>query len=199
MNVHQLQPSIILASASPRRRELLQGLGIRFRVEVSKVTEEVEQDVTPSKYVEILAERKALDVASRCHKGAALVIGSDTVVVLEDEILGKPRDEDDAFQMLSRLQGKTHHVYTGVSVVTCTESQTRTAHSVTRVTMEHMTPAKIRRYIATGEPMDKAGAYAIQGIGATLVPHIEGDYFTVVGLPLFLLTRLLEESGFRVL
>jgi septum formation protein len=177
----QAQLSIILASTSPRRKALLQELGLSFRVEPSRVSEEVIEKVEPSRYVEMLAERKACDVASRIEGEAAVVIGSDTVVVLDQDILGKPQDEAHAFAMLSRLQGKTHEVFTGVSIVACPRGKVRTAHASTRVTMEPLSAEQIHRYIATGEPMDKAG------------------YFTVVGLPLGLLSKELREFGVCIL
>jgi septum formation protein len=191
--------NIVLASSSPRRKDLLQEIGLSFRVEASGVSEEVTGQVTPGRFVEILAERKARDVSSRMEGEDVLVIGSDTVVVLDGKILGKPVDEGHAYELLSCLQGQTHEVYTGLSVIGCAENVVRTTHSSTRVTMNPMSPEKIRRYIATGEPMDKAGAYAIQGLGATLVSGIEGDYFTVVGLPLALLSAVLGEFGVQVL
>ncbi|HEY8341508.1 MAG TPA: Maf family protein [Calditerricola sp.] len=188
---------LVLASGSPRRRELLAQLGLSFEVRPSDVDESLEPETAPAQAVETLALRKARAVAAECSEG--LVIGSDTVVVIDREILGKPRDAKEAEAMLRRLAGRTHRVYTGLAVVDAETGACRVGHSVTAVRMSALTDAEIRRYVATGEPMDKAGAYAIQGIGATLVTHIEGDYFTVVGLPLFLLRRFLGEMGVHIL
>lgn len=188
---------LVLASGSPRRRELLAQLGLSFEVCPSNVDETLEPGTSPAQAVETLALRKARAVAATCSEG--LVIGSDTVVVLDGEMLGKPRDAEEAVAMLKRLAGRTHRVYTGLAVIDVATGDCRVGHSVTAVQMDALTDAEIRRYVATGEPMDKAGAYAIQGIGATLVTHIEGDYFTVVGLPLHLLRRFLGEMGVHIL
>ena len=128
-----------------------------------------------------------------------LVIGGDTIVVLDGTVLGKPKSGDHALQMLTQLQGRTHHVYSGLCIVDLATGATSVAHSRTAVTMRSLDEEQIRRYIATGEPHDKAGAYAIQGYGATLVTEIVGDYFTVVGLPLALLSDLLAQHGVHIL
>jgi septum formation protein len=188
---------IILASSSPRRRELMAGLGIDFTVQPSLEDEDVPAGTAPAQMVEMLSLRKAQSSARGFQQG--LVIGSDTIVVLNDRILGKPSDENDAFSMLSQLQGRIHTVYSGVAVVEAGTGKYKTAHQFTKVKMRTLSEEKIRRYIKTGEPMDKAGAYAIQGLGATLVESIEGDYFTVVGLPLSLLSDMLAEFGVEVL
>lgn len=196
------QRSLILASASPRRKELLEGLGLAFTVQPSVANEVVEGDVSPEEFVTTLARRKARDVAfslAESEEEVALVIGSDTVVVLDGEILGKPVDELDAFRILSSLQGKTHIVYTGVCIVEAATGKEKVGYRATRVTMRSLSPDRIRRYIATGEPMDKAGAYGIQGYGATLVENMEGDYFSVVGLPVSLVSDFLEEFGVQLL
>ena len=196
------QRSLILASASPRRKELLAGLGLTFSVQPSVANEVVEGNVSPEEFVTILARRKAHDVAfslTEQEEEVALVIGSDTVVVLDGEILGKPVDEFDAFRMLSSLQGKTHTVYTGLCVVEAATGKEKVGFRATKVTMRPLSSDRIRRYIATGEPMDKAGAYAIQGYGATLVDSMQGDYFSVVGLPVSLVSDFLEEFGVQLL
>lgn len=191
------QMRIILASSSPRRRELLQSLGLAFEVNASNVDETTEPGLGPVEVVEQLSLRKAQAVA----KGIvdAVIIGSDTIVVLDEDILGKPNDEQDAFGMLERLQGRSHHVYSGVTCIDTGMNKTLTSHRKTRVHMKPLSHDLIQRYIATGEPMDKAGSYAIQGIGATLIESIEGCYFNVVGLPLFLLSEQLEQFQIRIL
>ncbi|MDD9269867.1 Maf family protein [Paenibacillus sp. GCM10023248] len=192
---------LILASSSPRRQELIQALGLPYIIRVSDADETVEGKITPAELVEVLSIRKAstvremLDAADK-H---GIIIGSDTVVVLHDEVLGKPVDEADSFRMLQALQGTTHQVYSGVACVDAATGREVVSHSVTHVRMKAMSDEQIRRYIATGEPKDKAGSYAIQGIGATIVESIEGDYFTVVGLPLSLLSDLLLNFDIQVL
>ncbi|WCK53644.1 Maf family protein [Aneurinibacillus sp. Ricciae_BoGa-3] len=187
---------IILASSSPRRKELLQGLGVAFSVMPSHADERVEGDVSPGLFVETLAQRKAQQVAHSCSV-RSLVIGSDTVVVLNGEIMGKPADEDDAFRMLSMLAGNMHEVYTGLCVID-TAGKQKNGHTATRVFFRELSEERIRRYIATGEPMDKAGAYGIQGFGSAFVSRIEGDYFSIVGLPLILVSDFLEEFGVQL-
>lgn len=187
------QRSIILASSSPRRRELLAGLGLEFTVIPSDVSEEIEEVCSPEEMVKLLAQRKAVAVASRVEQG--LVIGSDTIVVLDGEILGKPRDKEDAFSMLVRLQGREHEVYSGLSIVDAKTHEYETGFQSTKVRMRALNDLEITQYIATDEPMDKAGSYAIQGLGATLVEGINGDYFTVVGLPLALTAKYLRHFG----
>lgn len=192
---------IILASGSPRRQELLASLGLQFEVMPSHVDEDVSAGIPPAQYVETLAARKARAVAARLAtrgEAPALVIGSDTTVVIDGTYLNKPADQAEAIAMLSRLQGRTHEVYTGLCVRHHPSGREEIAHSVTQVTMRPLPEERIRRYVRTGEPMDKAGAYAIQGYGATLVQRIEGDYFTVVGLPVGLLADLLERFGVPV-
>lgn len=195
--MNKSQRPIILASGSPRRRELLAGLGLDFQVISSDVSEEVTGIVSPAEMVELLALRKAEAVSQQVEAG--LVIGSDTIVVLNEEILGKPNNEDEAFEMLSKLQGNTHQVFSGVAVIDVEQQIHKVGHQSTEVTMAALTEAEIRQYIATQEPMDKAGSYAIQGIGATLIEGIRGDYFTVVGLPLRLTTQFLKQYGIDIL
>lgn len=186
--------SIILASNSPRRRELLAQIGIRdFQILSPDVDEAVESGLSPARMVETLSLRKARAAAGRA--GAEdLIIAADTVVALDGRVLGKPRDQGEAFAMLSALSGREHRVYTGVTVLG--GGQAATEHEETAVAFRALSPEEIRDYIATGEPMDKAGAYGIQGVGALLVQGIRGDYCNVVGLPLFRLGRML--SGFGV-
>ena len=186
--------SIILASNSPRRRELLAQIGIRdFQILSPDVDEAVESGLSPARMVEALSLRKARAAAGRA--GAEdLILAADTVVALDGRVLGKPRDQEEAFAMLSALSGREHRVYTGVTVLG--GGRAATEHEETAVAFRAHSPEEIRDYIATGEPMDKAGAYGIQGVGALLVQGIRGDYCNVVGLPLFRLGRML--SGFGV-
>ncbi len=192
---------LILASSSPRRQELIQSLGLPYIIRVSDADETVEEKISPAELVEVLSLRKAstvLDMLEASEK-EGIIIGSDTVVVYQDEVLGKPVDEQDSFRMLKALQGSTHQVYSGVACVDAATGKQVVSHRVTHVKMKIMSDAQILRYIATGEPKDKAGSYAIQGIGATIVESIEGDYFTVVGLPLSLLSDLLVNFEIQVL
>ncbi|MFC8687710.1 Maf family protein [Brevibacillus porteri] len=188
---------LILASSSPRRRELLQTLGLSFTVITSDVDETTAEHLSASEVVEELSLRKAKEVASRLTEG--VVLGSDTVVVLDGQILGKPVDEMDAYRMLSMLQGQEHTVYSGVALIDVETGRAEVSHSLTHVRIRALTEQDIKSYIATGEPMDKAGSYAIQGIGATIVEGITGDYFTVVGLPLGLTSTLLTRFGMPIL
>jgi septum formation protein len=191
---------IILASNSPRRKELLSQIGVSFEVIPSKFEEQL-VELPPSKLVEHFAYMKAADVASSI-KEKALVLGSDTIVCLDESkgmVLGKPRDKADAFDMLRKLSGKQHFVISGISVIDTATGESITAHEVTRVRMKEFSDAEIEAYIRTGEPMDKAGAYAIQGLGSLFVEGIEGDYFNVVGLPLFRLSGMLERFGVKLL
>ncbi|KQL50094.1 septum formation protein Maf [Brevibacillus choshinensis] len=189
--------ALVLASSSPRRRELLHTLGIPFTVQTSDVDETTAPGLSPREVVEELAVRKAQVVASTLTEG--VVLGSDTIVVLEGQILGKPADEADAFHMLSMLQGREHTVYSGVALINAASGRVEVSHSHTQVRIRTLSQTEIESYIATHEPMDKAGSYAIQGIGATIVEGITGDYFTVVGLPLCLTANMLSRFGITVL
>lgn len=194
--------TLVLASSSPRRQELIRSLMLPVQVLVSDVDESVEEGQEPAAIVEELSVRKARAVAARLQEeeGAdrRIVIGSDTIVVLDGEVLGKPVDRQDAEDMLRRLQGRSHQVYSGVACLHAAAG-VRVSHRMTRVHMKPLRPDQITRYVETGEPMDKAGSYAIQGLGATIVEGIEGDYFNVVGLPLSLLTEMLSDLGIEVL
>ena len=184
---------LILASRSPRRRELLERMGLRqFRIVVSDADETVEEGISPAEMVEELSRRKALAVAEQVGQDA-LIIAADTVVALDGEVLGKPVDEADAFRMLTALSGRRHQVYSGVTVVR--GGEVCTGHEVTDVTFRAMDSGEIRRYIRTGEPMDKAGAYGIQGYGALFVEGIAGDYYNVMGLPVCRLGGMLARFG----
>ncbi len=184
---------IILASSSPRRRELVEQIGLKdYRVLSPDVNEGIDRDMPPEDQVEVLSRRKARAVWERVGDDP-LIIAADTVVALEGEVLGKPGDEADAARMLSALSGKSHQVYTGFTVRR--GGREIVEHEVTTVSFRPLEVEEIRRYIATGEPMDKAGAYGIQGVGALLISGIEGDYFNVMGLPVFRLGRALRQFG----
>lgn len=186
---------IVLASASPRRQELLQQMGVSFRIIPSQVDEHHPGAMAPADLVEHLALAKAREVADRVP--GALVIGSDTIVVVDDKVLGKPRDRADAIAMLEQLSGRAHQVMTGVAMVA--PGRTLVEHEVTLVYFLPLTRAQIERYVDTGEPMDKAGAYGIQGQAAALIPSIEGDYFNVVGLPVCRTAQMLSKFGVHVI
>ena len=188
---------IILASNSPRRRELLGQMGLKgFKVSAPNVDETVEGNLHPAQIVEELSLRKARAAVEKADADD-LIIAADTVVALEGAVLGKPRDERDAFSMLSALSGNRHDVYTGLTVLM--GGRVVTEHERTTVTFRDIEPEEILGYIATGEPMDKAGAYGIQGIGALLVSGIQGDYCNVMGLPVFRLGRILAQFGVDLL
>lgn len=187
---------IVLASASPRRRELLAGLGLDYTVLASGVEEQV-TETEPSRVVEELSAQKAGDVLQKLlHEAPGqeelLVIGADTIVAVEEQILGKPTSPKDAAEMLGRLSDRGHQVYTGVTLYHYCQGGTRrqTFHECTQVQFYPMTEEEIDWYISTGEPMDKAGAYGIQGLGGRFIRAIEGDYSNVVGLPV---ARLYQE------
>lgn len=193
---------IILASASPRRRELLENMGLDFTVIVSDADEEsISKDVPPEIYVQQLAFIKALATAKKVLRNkSALVISADTVVVNDGKILGKPKNEKDAFDILRSLSGRKHQVYTGYCVMRISDAYTVCGKECTDVFFKQLTDDKIKGYIKTGEPMDKAGAYGIQGLGAMLIDHIDGDYFNVVGLPVSALADTLEQDfGFKLI
>jgi len=184
---------IILASASPRRVELLRMVGIPFEQVVGDAPEEVEGAEGPEEHVRILSRRKAEQVARGLSSG--LVIGADTVVAIDGDILGKPKDVEDAARMLSRLSGRMHEVFTGVSLVSADTGAALSDAVRTGVVMRRMSEGDIRRYVATGEPMDKAGAYAAQGMAAPFVERVNGCFYNVVGLPLARLWEMLQEMG----
>lgn len=168
---------IVLASKSPRRKELLSLITKDFVIKTADVDEALPEGIMPAEAVEYLSKIKALPFKN----GEDIIIGSDTVVAIDGKILGKPRDEEDAFNMLKLLSGREHSVFTGVTVIAPNEECTFSVE--TRVKFLPLTDEQVYNYIATGEPMDKAGAYGIQGKGCVLVEGITGDYFNVVGLP----------------
>lgn len=177
---------IILASKSPRRKELLSFITTDFTVKSADVDETLPQGITPDKAVEYLSKIKAEPLKNEND----IVIGADTVVALDGKILGKPRDEADAFATLRMLSGREHSVFTGVSVIKGEKIETFSVQ--TKVKMFELTDEEIEEYIATAEPFDKAGSYGIQGKGSLLVEKIDGDYFNVVGLPISRLNRVLK-------
>ena len=187
-------PKLILASASPRRRELLAQAGFDFEVRAAHIPEEPRPNEDPIAYVTRLAREKAeavfRELSSQISAAPIVVLGADTTVTLDNHILEKPRDPDDARRMLRLLSGRTHRVITGVAVVSA--ARTDVAAEVTAVRFLALSDPEIDAYIATGEPMDKAGAYGIQGYAAKWIPRVEGCYFNVVGLPLALVATMLE-------
>jgi septum formation protein len=184
---------VVLASQSPRRRDLLTLVGIAHEVRPADVDESVRPGEAPDAYVRRLAVEKARTVAGVLGDPDAAVLAADTTVVVDGEILGKPGDAAEARRMVRRLAGRTHEVYTGMAAV----RGDRAADAVERVavTFRALTDAEVAAYVATGEPMDKAGAYGIQGYGATVVERIDGDYFAVMGLSLVRAVALLAEVG----
>ena len=187
---------LILASGSPRRKEILENQEIPFEV-VKSGREEKTKETIPQKVVRDLSEQKALDVYDQIQgRQNIIILSADTVVAKDGEILGKPEDEEDAVRMLTLLQGSTHEVYTGVTLLLCAED-VKTIHiqEKTEVTMYPMTEEEIRSYVSSGEPMDKAGAYAIQGKCAVFVEKINGDYNNVVGLPIAAVYQELKRNG----
>lgn len=185
--------NIVLASGSPRRQELLQRIGITgFDVRVPETEENYPAGLTPREIVEYISREKA-DAARALCTDEEIVITADTMVFLDDQRLGKPVDEDDALRMLTALQGRHHTVCTGVTVQQGDRSITESES--TEVYFRPATEAELRGYIATGEPMDKAGAYGVQGKGALLVERLNGDFFNVMGLPVLRLSRMLQQFG----
>ena len=187
--------TLILASSSPRRKELLENLHLTFEVFSCNVDESFNPALTPEEIVMELSSRKAKAVSKQ--KPASFIIGSDTVVVLEGTVLGKPKDRADALTMLQSLSGKTHAVYTGVAIITPEEKEIQ-FYVKTDVVFWELSDEEIEAYIHTGEPFDKAGAYGIQGIGSMFVKEIHGDYFAVVGLPVSKTIRELRNAGYKI-
>ncbi len=191
-----MKSSIVLASASPRRRELLEQVGIEFDVLSSDIEESPLDGETPPEHAARLAAEKARDVASRIEKDATRwVIGSDTIVVIDGVVLGKPDDKEDAARMLRKLSGQEHRVMTGYSIINSLTGEELDGVVETKVKVKPLTDDEIEGYVASGEPMDKAGAYAIQGLGAFMIQEIEGSYSNVVGLPICQVVEDLERLG----
>lgn len=187
------RPRVVLASLSPRRRELLSLIGIAHEVRPADIDERYLPGEEPRAHAERLARGKATRIQR--EEADAVVIGSDTIVVVDGDVLGKPADAADARRMLRRLSGRSHTVITAVAVAA--GGRVESSVEEVEVTFHPLADPEIERYIATGEPMDKAGAYGIQGFGATIVARVAGDYFAVMGLPLQRLVRLLARLGFR--
>ncbi len=183
---------VILASASPRRKQILENTKLQFSIEKSNIDEVFFENETPENMVMRLAYEKAFDVAK--YNQDKLVIGADTIVVLEDKVLGKPKDKQDAYDMIKNLSNKTHKVITGISLINLSINKIVKDYVVSYVTFKNLSEDSIKDYISTKESLDKAGAYGIQGYGALLVDHIQGDYFNIVGLPISRLSDLLKEN-----
>lgn len=191
---------LVLASGSPRRKELLGLLGLAFEIRVSDADETIAPGTDPREAVQELAYRKAGAVANTLNgsEQGLVVLGADTIVVLDGEILGKPADHEDARRMLRMLSGRTHAVYTGIALVEAGGGRVVRDVSETQVVMKDLRDEQIDAYIATDEPMDKAGAYGIQGKASQFITGIRGDFFNVVGLPVSLTADRLAELGFDV-
>lgn len=189
----QTPPPLVLASQSPRRAELIGRLGLEFETVPADIDESYLHGETPPQHAERLAREKALKIAA--DRAGALVIGSDTIVVIDGEVLGKPRDTAHAVEMLTRLSGREHEVCTGVAVAH--KGRVESALERVRVRFRPLDARAAEAYVATGEPMDKAGAYGIQGYGSALVQGIDGDYFSVMGLPVVRMLELIERFGWR--
>ena len=192
MKAHS-KPALILASASPRRRELLDQIGIRYRVVVANLDEIAFHNEAPGDYVLRMACEKASVIMQR-EKAQVPVLGADTEVIIDNRILGKPVDRRHAIEMLSGLSGRTHEVWSAVAVV-LPDGRIFQDLSVTRVSFAVMEPAWIETYCDTGDPMDKAGAYGVQGLAAQKIERLEGSYSGVMGLPLFETSKLLRQAG----
>ena len=193
-----MKKRLILASGSPRRRELLRNAGFIFEVVPPEVAEDNPGNDAPAKLVERLALDKAEAVAGRFHRqDNVVVLGADTVVVVDSTLLGKPASPAEARQMLERLSGRTHEVITGVALVEPETARRTVAHETTRVFFRPLEPQEIEEYVTTGEPLDKAGAYAAQGIGRRFVEHILGSESNVIGLPIEETLSALGDVGFR--
>ena len=173
---------IILASKSPRRRDILNIMGVDFEIDVADVDESVSDGLSPVEAVCEISKRKACAVLRRHSDEDCIVISADTVVVIDGKIIGKPKDEEDAVNIIKSLSARTHEVYTGFTV--CSNEKSKTDFEVTKVHFKALCDDDIRRYVATGEPMDKAGAYGIQQKGNLFVEYIHGDYYNVVGFPI---------------
>ena len=189
--------TIILASASPRRKELLKQIGLKFKVVPSEYEESLDSGLDPHELAQRLSLEKANSVAR--IQPDALVIAADTLGVLNGKVLGKPHTESEARKMLAMLSGKAHSVITGFTIMDAATNKSLTRTVETRVYLRKLTSGEIDAYVKSGEPLDKVGGYAIQGLGAVIVERIEGDYFNVVGLPLRALAESLKEFGVKVL
>jgi septum formation protein len=192
---HLHPPPLILASASPRRAQLLKQIHLPFVVKVSTACEERNVSCDPIEHVLELSRRKAENVSARVQTG--LVLGVDTIVVLNGHILGKPNSHEEAKHMLRCLSGRTHNVFSGLTLIRAEDGELHSDYSRTEVNMRTLSEEEIEAYVATGEPLDKAGAYGIQGRAAPFVEEIHGCYYNVVGLPLSKLVEMLKVMGWR--
>ena len=192
-----MESKLVLASASPRREVLLKQLGLRFTIVPSKVQEEKFACLPPIKMVTELSLAKAREVGKLVED--TVVIAGDTIVLNQGDVLGKPKDKKEAVSMLKGLSGKTHKVLTGIAIFSTFDNKTMVDHDLTDVYMREITEDEIIKYVDTGEPMDKAGAYAIQGLGGIFVEKISGSYFTVMGLPIHKLQTMLKEFSVDVI
>jgi len=188
---------IILASASPRRKELLEKIGLKFTVDPTEFPEEMRTDLRPEGLAKAISMGKAM-AAARKHPGS-IIIAADTFGVLRGKIIGKPKDANDARQILRAMSGKSHRVITGFTILDTSSKKWVTRSIETRVYFRKLNDEEIESYVKSGEPLDKAGAYGIQGLGAVIVEKIVGDYYNVMGLPLSAVTESLKEFGVRVL
>jgi len=188
---------IILASQSPRRRDLLKQIGLEFEIDPSNYEEDMTLDMEPRKLAEYLSLGKTKDVAQR-HKDS-IIISADTIIAVDNEVFGKPKTPEKAKYMLQKLSGRAHSVITGFTIIN-TEINKQISKSVeTKVYFKNISEEEMDAYIATGEPLDKGGGYAIQGMAALFVEKIEGDYFNIVGLPIIALTDELKNFGIKIL
>jgi septum formation protein len=193
-----MNKKIILASASPRRKDLLKSIGLKFETIPSNIDENIEGQVFSCKLIEKLSYEKANDIAKQINY-PAIVIGSDTVVVINGEILGKPADEEDAKRMLLLLSGNTHEVISAITIIDTETLKILSSSVISKVEFRKMQETEIENYIKTGEPFDKAGSYAIQGIASIFVKSIKGCYNNIVGISTFKLSEMLEEFGVSIL
>ena len=187
---------IILASQSPRRRQLLDQIGLKFEIITSKIDEVINTTLLPHEVAMSLAKQKCLDIAN-CVEGDYIIIAADTIVVNKDKILGKPKNNEEAYKMLNSLNGIWHDVITGVCLIRTIDGRQNNDFVRTRVKMSQSKEGFLRWYVSTGEPLDKAGAYGIQGFGAMLVEEIEGCFYNVMGLPINRLCSMLGELGYN--
>lgn len=200
---------IVLASSSPRREQLLTSLGLSFEIMPSSIDEQIDNSLVPGDLVLDLARQKAQDVfkqliGQRNPQLGLIVLGADTIVVIDGSYLGKPKDKEDAHRMLRKLSGRWHEVYTGVALISIGADNNTALKMLrscerSRVLFRELADEEITAYVETGEPMDKAGAYALQGIGSALVESLEGSYTNIVGLPIPNVVLLLREAGYKIL
>jgi len=183
---------IILASSSPRRKEILDSFGLKFEIISSSIEEKINEEEGPEEIVMALAFEKAIDVSEKI-KDDAIIIAADTIVFYRDKILGKPINYLDAYKMLKALQGDFHYVYSGLAIVECNSNRKFITFEKTLVKFKELDGVKIEKYIKSGEAWDKAGAYAIQGLGGAFIEYIYGDYYNVVGLPVSKLDDILSK------